>query len=105
MAVSFAEISKRLEMSTDELERKSVLSFVTHEIQLAEWDMADIKERYSVSSRGELENNIKSKITSSHPAWEDLIHWENLENYIERLRGVERKVPALDKLARIVLTA
>jgi hypothetical protein len=35
MAVSFAEISKRLEISTDELEKKSVLSFVAHEVRLA----------------------------------------------------------------------
>jgi hypothetical protein len=92
MAVSLAEISRRLEMPTEELEKKSVLSFVAHEIRLAEWDIADIKERYAVSSRGELESNIQRKTTHSHPAWEDLIHWENLENYTERLRAVEQEV-------------
>ncbi len=92
MAVSLAEISRRLEMPTEELEKKSVLSFVAHEIRLTEWDIADIKERYAVSSRGELESNIQHQTTHSHPAWEDLIHWENLEDYIERLRSVEQEV-------------
>ena len=79
MAVSLEEISRRLEMPTDELVKKSLLSFVEHEVRLAEWDIADIKERYNVSSRAELENKIKNQTTHSHPAWEDLIHWENLE--------------------------
>jgi len=92
MAVSFTEISKRLEMPTDELEKKSVLSFVAHEIRLAEWDIADIKERYGVSSRAELEGNIQRKVAASHPAWEDLIHWENLEDYAARLRAIEKDV-------------
>ena len=92
MAVSIEEISRRLEMPTDELVKKNLLSFVAQQVRLAEWDIADIKERYSVSSRAELESKIKSQTTYSHPAWEDLIHWENLEDYTARLRAVEEEV-------------
>jgi hypothetical protein len=92
MAVNLTEISRRLEIPPEELVTKSVLSFVAHEIRLAEWDIADIKDRYGVSSRAELERKIKAKEVYSHPAWEDLIHWENLEDYINRLRAIEEEM-------------
>lgn len=92
MVVNLTEISRRLAIPPEELERKSILSFVAHEIRLAEWDIADIKERYGVSSPVELENKIKTKVIYSHPAWEDLIHWENLEDYISRLRAIEEEM-------------
>ena len=92
MAVSLAEVSRRLEIPPEELEKKSILSFVTHEVRLANWDISDIEERYGVSSRIELEEKIKTEAIMSHPAWEDLIHWENLEEYIARLRTIEEEV-------------
>lgn len=92
MAVILADISHRLGIPPEELVKKSVLSFIAHEIRLAEWDIADIKERYEVSSRVELEDKIKDRELCSHPAWEDLIHWENLEDYIARLRAIEEEV-------------
>jgi hypothetical protein len=92
MAVSLAEISRRLEIPLEDLEKKSLLSFIAHEIRMAEWDISEIRERYDVSSRVELEGKIKAKAVYSHPAWEDLIHWENLENYIARLGAIEEEV-------------
>jgi hypothetical protein len=92
MAVSLAEISRRLEIPPEELMKKSILSFVAREIRLAEWDISDMKERYQVSSRVELEDKVKTKAIYSHPAWEDLIHWENLEDYVVRLRAIEEEI-------------
>lgn len=92
MAVSLVDISRRLEIPPEELEKKSILSFIAHEIRLAEWDISDIKERYGVSSQVEMEDKIKAKELYSHPAWEDLIHWENMEDYIARLRAIEEEV-------------
>lgn len=63
-----------------------------HEIRLAEWDIADLKERYWVASPAELEEKIESRQIYSHPAWEDLIEWETLETYISRLRAFQGKV-------------
>ena len=92
MAVDLSAISRRLDIPPEELMKKSVLSFVAHEIRQAEWEMSDIKERYGVSSPAELEAQIKTKAVYSHPAWEDLIRWENLENYVYRLRAIEEEL-------------
>ncbi|MCL5960320.1 MAG: hypothetical protein M1358_13595 [Chloroflexi bacterium] len=92
MALDLAEISRRLNVTPDELMKKSILSFVAHEIRLAEWEISDLKERYTVSSASELEDRIKNKAIYSHPAWEDLIRWENIEDYIARLRGIETEL-------------
>jgi hypothetical protein len=92
MTVNLEEISRRLDIPPDELVKRGLLTFVAHEVRLAEWDIADIKERYGVSTRAELEEKIKIKALSSHPAWEDLIHWESLDAYLDRLRAIEEEV-------------
>ncbi|TAK34727.1 MAG: hypothetical protein EPO21_08615 [Chloroflexota bacterium] len=92
MTVNLGEISRRLGIPSEELMKKGILSFVAQEIRLAEWDIADIKERYGASSPRDLQSKIEGREIASHPAWEDLIHWENLENYISRLRAIEEDV-------------
>lgn len=92
MAVDLSAISRRLDIPPEELMKKSMLSFVAHEIRQAEWEMSDIKERYGVSSPAELDGQIKTQAVYSHPAWEDLIRWENLENYVRSLRAIEEEL-------------
>lgn len=57
-----------------------------HELRLAEEDIADIREKYLVATKSQLENNIKNKKIYSHSAWEDLIAWEHTEKYIDKLK-------------------
>ena len=92
MAVDLSAISRRLDIPPDELMKKSVLSFVAHEMRQAEWEISDIRERYGVSSRTELEDRIAARVVYSHPALEDLIRWENLEDYVYRLRAIEEEL-------------
>jgi hypothetical protein len=42
----------------------------------------DILDRYNITSSAQLENNIKEGDIAEHPAWEDLILLENLEEAI-----------------------
>jgi hypothetical protein len=92
MALDLQHISHRLAMPEDELVKKSVLSFIAHEIRLAEWDISDIKDRYAVESLSDMGARIRTKEIYSHPAWEDLIHWESLEDYVGKLRSVEEEI-------------
>lgn len=92
MTVDVSAISRRLDIPPEELVKKGVLSYVIHEIRQSEWETSEIKERYGVSSTGELENQIKTGAVYSHPAWEDLIRWENLDDYISRLRAIEEEL-------------
>ncbi len=92
MGISLVKVSEILKIPIEQLEKKSLISFVLDQIRQAEWDISDIKGRYGVLSRKELEEKIKSKEIYSHPAWEDLIYWENLEDYIQRLKEVEEEL-------------
>ncbi len=92
MSVDLGEIARLLSVRPEELLEQGVRAYVAREIRLAEWDIADIKERYGVSSRSELEAKIQGRSLHSHPAWEDLIHWENLDGYVARLRTVEQEL-------------
>lgn len=80
------QISKDLSIPADELLNRSLLAYLEHELRLAEEDIADIREKYLVADRKELESKIKNKLIASHPAWEDLIVWENSETYIGKLK-------------------
>lgn len=92
MGPTIAQISKELNISSDELTQKSLLSYLEHELRLAEEDIADIREKYLVAARVELEENIKNKKIYSHPAWEDLIAWENTEEHIVKLKKTIRAI-------------
>ena len=86
MSTTLAKISKELNIPKDELTKKSLLTFLEYELRLAEEDIAVIHDKYLVSSRSELEENIKNKKIYSHPAREDLIAWENLEKHISKIK-------------------
>jgi hypothetical protein len=92
VAVQLETVAQELEVRTEDLLQRSMSAFFAHEIRLAEWDIADLKERYRVASPVELEEKIESRQIYSHPAWEDLIEWETLEAYASRLRALQGKV-------------
>lgn len=86
MGPTVTQISKELNIQPEELTQRSLLAYLEHELRLAEEDIADIRDKYLVATRAELEKNIKSKKVYSHPAWEDLIAWENTEEHIAKLK-------------------
>lgn len=86
MSSTIAQISKELNISPDELTQRSLLTYLEHELRLAEEDIADIRDKYLVATKAELEKNIKSRKIYSHPAWEYLIAWENTEEHIAKLK-------------------
>jgi len=84
--VSSTRISEIVGISEEEIINRSLISFIERELRLAEADIADIRERYSVISKEEFYEVIKTKKIASHPAWEDYIVWKNKERYIEDLQ-------------------
>jgi hypothetical protein len=84
-------VSETLSIPRDHLIHMGIKAFLEREIRLAELDIADIREKYLVSSREELEEKIRNKNIYSHPAWEDLIAWENSEKHILRLKAIFKK--------------
>ncbi len=82
------ELSNVLAISESELIRKGLLAFIEKEIRLAEWEIAQIRERYDVFSKESLHQAIQNGEVVGHPAWEDYIVWKNKEAHIARLRQV-----------------
>lgn len=81
-----AEVSKMIKIPEKELINKGMLAFLEKEIRLSEMDLADIRDKYDVTTKDELYERIESKTIKSHPAWEDYITWKNKEQYIADLK-------------------
>ena len=79
------ELSNTLAISESELIRKGLLAFIEKEIRLAEWEIAQIRERYDVFSKESLYEAIQNGEIAGHPAWEDYLVWKNKEAHIARL--------------------
>ncbi|MFH2218401.1 MAG: hypothetical protein ABII68_01925 [Pseudomonadota bacterium] len=84
-------VSEALNIPPDHIINMGIKSFLERQIRLAELDIADLREKYLVSSKEELEKKIKNNEVYSHPAWEDLIAWENTENHICQLKAILKK--------------
>jgi len=94
--ISVEEISRGLGISEEELLKKGLVAYLEKELRLAEQDIAKLKERYKASSPEQLEEFIASGKIYSHPAWEDLIIWENTLHHTEKmkklLKGIQIEV-------------
>lgn len=84
-------ISEALNIPQDHVIHLGLKAFLERELRLAELDVADLREKYLVSSREELETKIKNHEIHSHPAWEDLIAWENSDEHIQQLKAILKR--------------
>ena len=80
------ELSNALALPETELIRKGLLALIEKEIRLAEFEIAQIRERYDALSKEALFQAIEDNQVPGHPAWEDYIVWKNKEAHIARLR-------------------
>jgi hypothetical protein len=79
------DVAQTLNIAPDSLWRESLDAYIARELRLTALDIADLQDRYGVGSPEKLKAKIDSGDVYSHPAWEDLIEWENLTAYRERL--------------------
>lgn len=85
MVMMLEQVAETLQVSPEDLWRQSLDAYIQREKRLAQLDVADVQDRYRVSSAAELRRKIENGVIYSHPAWEDLIEWENLQAHIQRL--------------------
>jgi hypothetical protein len=85
MAYSLEEVVEATGESEAEILRKGVESYVDRELREARIRIDELGEQYDVKTPAELEALIEQGDIDEHPAWEDLIEWENLRTRIERL--------------------
>jgi len=87
-----AEVAKRLGVKPETLEKSAIRLWLQHRLRVIETEITSILNRYSVKSLGELEARIRSGDVPEHPAWEDLITLENLEDEKKRIIEVLREI-------------
>lgn len=89
MTIAIEKLAQALDLPPEELHRRSLRAFLEREIRTVQLDIADLQDRYSVSTSAELVAKIEQGQIYSHPAWEESIEWENLEAYIDRLTQLQ----------------
>ncbi|MGH2520907.1 MAG: hypothetical protein ACRDH2_00250 [Anaerolineales bacterium] len=85
MTLAIEQVAHKLNVSPEQLLRESLRAYVAQQERSAQLDIADLQDRYRVSTAEELLARIKAGEIYSHPAWEDLIEWEHLNAYLKAL--------------------
>ena len=85
-------LSKVLGVPPDELVRKGIEEFLGSQLRICFAEINEIKTRYDVKTAAGLEKKIQKGAVTEHPAWEDLIVLENLE---ERAQKIRKELKAL----------
>ena len=78
-----SKLSKELEISETKMLDESLNVFLDSELRNASAEILKIKKQFNVSKPEELKKKIESGKVEEHPAWEQLIFWENLNKRIK----------------------
>ena len=78
-----SKLSKELEIPEKKILDESLNVFLDTELRNASADILKIKKQFNVSKPKELKNKIETGKLEEHPAWEQLIYWENLNKRIK----------------------
>lgn len=85
-------ISKDLHLSEEEVLEESISSFLDRSLCNASVEIEKLKNKYDVESPEELEEKIEKGEVDGHPAWEELIEWENLNKQIVKFKEWMKKI-------------
>ncbi|MFZ5650717.1 MAG: hypothetical protein ACOY4I_07680 [Bacillota bacterium] len=74
--------------------KEGLKRFLTSKAEENENIIRDLKKKYGIGGYLELEKKIKRGEVSEHPAWEDVILWEELSNHALKLRDLISRLEA-----------
>ena len=86
-------VSKSLGVPPDALVAGGVKEYLRARLRAAKAEIHDLEARYMVGSPDELEEKIRKGTVDGHPAWEDLIQYESLVAYAEKIRKELGSIP------------
>ena len=92
MLPEIKDIAQELNIAPETLWKESLLAYLTSEMRLVEMDIRDIQDRYRSRTPQELRQKIESNQIYSHPAWEEMIEWENLVAHQSMLLKIQREI-------------
>lgn len=70
-------VAERVAKPEAEVLQQSLRAYLLREIRTIEAELAYLRERYAVLSSTDLRARITVGTIPAHPAWEDLLEWEN----------------------------
>lgn len=79
-------VSKVLGVPPNELVKKGLEGLLEAQLRICFAEINEVKTRYEVKSATELEKKIENGGIAEHPAWENLIVLENLEERAKKIR-------------------
>ena len=88
-----SRLSKDLEIPEKKILDDSLHVFLDSELRNASAEILKIRKQFNVSSADELKKKIESGKIEEHPAWEQLIYWENLNRRIKVVNHWMQKLP------------
>lgn len=86
-------VSKSLGVPPEVLVTGGVKEYLRARLRAAKAETHDLETKYGVKSPRELEDQIKKGAVDEHPAWEDLIQYENLVKHAEKIRKELANIP------------
>ncbi|MBI2140996.1 hypothetical protein HYU16_01085 [Candidatus Woesearchaeota archaeon] len=87
-----SELSKELEIPEKRILDESLHVFLEKELRDASAEILKIKAQFNISSAKELKGRIEKGEVEEHPAWEQLIYWENLEKRVKAVNDWMQKL-------------
>ena|SRR3989338_4273194 len=87
-----SKLSKELEIPEKKIIDESLNVFLDLELRNASAEILKIKKQFDVSDPKELKNKIQNGKIEEHPAWEQLIFWENLNKRIKVVNNWMQKL-------------
>ncbi len=91
-AAILERVSKVLGVPQKELIKKGLEELLQSQLRTCSAEINEIKTKYNIKTATELAKKIEKGTVEEHPAWEDLIVLENLE---ERIRNIRKELMAL----------
>ena len=92
MKALLSRLSKELELTEERILDESISVFLDKELRDASAEILKIKSQFKVSNPKELKNKIEAGKIDEHPAWEQLIYWENLNKKIKVVNNWTQKL-------------
>ena len=86
-------VSKTLGLPPEKLVSGSVKEYLKSRLRTTQAEINEIETKYNVQNPKNLEQKIKQGTIEEHPAWEDLILYENLQKQAEKIKQELKKIP------------
>lgn len=88
------EAEELLGIPAEAMLREGLKKLLASKIEENDQLVEDLRQKYGIPGYLDLEEKIKKGEVPEHPAWEDVILWEELSRHTDALRDLVRRLEA-----------